>query len=137
MGAAFPGGVAEAWNGTSWAPVTIPGNRTVGPVYTLNGGSCVSSVDCWVAMSASPPQNPLDFGVALGHWNGTQLSAVTLPFDGSLAAISCLRSNVGTWCTGLGQKPGKVKGANAQEAAPMFGGSFTVVSPGGPGKPKS
>jgi hypothetical protein len=137
LGAAFPAGLAESWDGTSWAPVTIPGNRARGPVYTLNGDSCVSSVDCWVAMSPQPPQNPLGFGVALGHWNGTVLSAVTLPFDGSLAAVSCLRSNVGTWCTGLGQKPGTSKAANGQEAAPMFGGRFTVVSPGGPGKAKS
>jgi hypothetical protein len=88
-------------------------------------------------MSPSPPQNPLGFDVALGHWNGTQLSAVTLPFDGSLAAISCLRINVGTWCTGLGQKPGTSKVSNGEEAAPVFGGDFTMVSPGGPGKPKS
>ena len=136
-GAAFPGGVAESWDGTSWAPVTIPGNRTRGPVYTLNGDSCVSSVDCWAAMSVSPPLNPFGFDVALGHWNGSQLSAVTLPFDGSLAAISCLRLNVGTWCTGLGQKPGKSKASNGEEAAPLFAGDFTVVSAMGPGKPKS
>jgi hypothetical protein len=137
MGAAFPGGVAESWNGTSWAPVSVPGNRTRGPVYTLNGDSCVSSVDCWVAMSVSPPLNPFGFDVALGHWNGSQLSAVTLPFDGYLSAVSCLKINVGTWCTGLGQKPGTSKAATGEEAAPMFGGSFTVASPGGAGKPNS
>ncbi len=126
-GAAFPAGVAESWDGTSWAPVTIPAS-TRGPVYTLAGDSCVSSADCWVAMSPSPPQNPLGFHVALGHWNGAQLGAVTLPFDGSLAAISCLRSSAGTWCTTLGQKPGTSKAANGEEAAPMFGGSFTIAS---------
>ena len=118
--------------------MTIPGNRTRGPVYTLNGGSCVSSVDCWVAMSPSPPLNPLGFDVALGYWNGAQLSAVTLPFDGSLAAISCLRTNVGTWCTALGQKPSTSKKVvNGEVAAALFGGGFTITSRGGPGKPNS
>lgn len=81
--------MAEAWRGSSWAPVAAPGgvalrSRASLPAYTLDGPSCLSASDCWVAMSPTPPQATFGSDVALGHWDGTHMSAVTLPFLGAL-----------------------------------------------------
>jgi hypothetical protein len=48
---------------------------------------------------------------------------------GFMAAIGCLDINVGTWCIGLGEAPGK-----KLSSATMAGGDFLVAKGTGVGK---
>jgi hypothetical protein len=132
MGADFPAGAAETWDGSSWSAAS-PTPVADGGALVLNGVSCTSDAGCWVAMSLSGPINPFSYGIPLAHWNGSSFSVSMLKIKGFLAGIACLPENVGTWCVGLGEAPG-AKG----NSAVMAGGDFLITSPGPlRGAPKS
>jgi hypothetical protein len=123
LGADFPGGVAESWNGKSWSAVK-PTPQVDGGNLILNGVSCISGVDCWVAMGFPGILGPLNHDIPIAHWNGSTFRVSTLQTKGFLAGISCLTENVGTWCVGLGEAPAGTNGAA------MTGGVFLIASTG-------
>jgi hypothetical protein len=62
------------WNGTSWAPVTIPGLPAGVFLYAVDA---LSSADVWAAGEASTPEAP---GTTLiVHWDGTAWKRVPSP----------------------------------------------------------
>ena len=133
MGADFPSGEAESWDGSSWSAVKPTPLVDDGGALVLNGVSCTSDANCWVATSLSGPINPFSRDISLAHWNGSSFSVSTLKIKGFLAGVACLPENVGTWCVGLGEAPG-AKG----NSAVMTGGDFLITSPGPVrGAPKS
>ena len=110
IGADFAGGVAETWNGTAWAPLSLPTPASgLGSGYGPTGVSCVSASDCWVSVAPTGPVQPTQYPMALLKWNGSALSAVTLPVHGALDAVACLPNG---FCLGFGEvagtKPGSV-----------------------------
>ena len=122
MGADFPGGVAEKWDGTSWSALKAPLVAADGYANSaaLNGVSCTSPSDCWVAVSYPSILGPQK--IAIAHWDGASFTVSVLPAKGFLAGISCLAENVGIWCTGIGEA---FTGANGSHSA-MTGGYFLV-----------
>jgi hypothetical protein len=121
LGADFPGGVAEQWDGKSWTALK-PTPQLDGDDLTLNGVSCTSGTNCWVAMGFPGILGPLGHDIPLAHWNGSSFSVSTLKFKGFLAGIACLPEKAGTWCVALGEAP---SGATGNGAA-MAGGDFLV-----------
>jgi hypothetical protein len=122
LGADFPGGVAETWDGKSWSALKP----------TPFGVSCTSASNCWVAMGFPGILGPIDHDIPLAHWDGSSFAVSTLKIKGFLAGIACLPENVGTWCVALGEAPGP-----KTNSAVMTGGDF--LTPSGPvkGAPKS
>ena len=88
MGADFPSGEAESWNGESWSAVK-PTPLMDGGALVLNGVSCTSDVGCWVATSLSAPINPFSYGIPLARWKGSSFSVSMLKIKGFLAGIVC------------------------------------------------
>lgn len=131
MGADFPGGVAESWNGTSWSAVKPTPQVDQGNLV-LNGVSCISGDNCWVAMGFPSILGPLGHAIPVAHWNGSSFSVTTLKTKGFLAGISCLPENVGTWCIAIGEAPAGTKGTGAA----MIGGDFLIASGPLRGAPK-
>lgn len=127
-GADFPGGVADTWDGTSWASVKSP-SPPEGGSYILYTDSCLASTDCWVALGFPSILGPLNHNIPLAHWNGSSFTVSTAPTMGFMAAIGCLDINVGTWCIGLGEAAGK-----KLSSATMAGGDFLVAKGTGVGK---
>ena len=125
LGADFPAGVAETWDGKSWSAQTSTPVLD-GVHLILNGVSCTSATDCWVAMGFPSILGPLVHAIPLAHWDGSSFSVSTLKLKGFLAGIACLPENVGTWCVALGEAPGGPRG----NSVVMTGGDFLVTSPG-------
>jgi hypothetical protein len=131
LGADFPGGVAERWNGTSWSAVKPTPQLDQGNLV-LNGVSCTADNDCWVAMGFPSILGPLGHDIPVAHWNGSSFGVTTLGTKGFLAGISCLPENVGTWCIAIGEAPAGTKGTGAA----MIGGHFLITSGPLRGAPK-
>ena len=93
--------LAEGWNGTTWAPQTIP-NPTGATFSFLYGVACPSSTDCEAvgeAYTSSSGQVTL-----AERWNGTKwaLQAIANPTgsdDSSLTGVACSSS---TKCEAVG-----------------------------------
>ena len=125
LGADFPAGVAERWDGKSWTAVGhIP--QVDGGKLILNGVSCTREADCWVAMGFPGIMGPLNHDIPLAHWDGSSFKVSTLNIKGFLAGIACLPENMKTWCVALGEVPA---GDNGNKAA-MTGGDFLIPSTG-------
>ena len=124
LGADFPDGVAERWDGTSWSALK-PTPQLDGANLVLNGISCTSGSNCWVALGFPSIMGPLDHGIPIAHWEGSGFSVSTLSAKGFLAGISCLPEKEATWCIGLGEAP-KATTANG---AVMTGGDFLISGP--------
>jgi hypothetical protein len=121
MGADFPGGVAEHWDGASWSALK-PTPQLDGANLVMNGASCTSAKNCWVALGFPSILGPLNHDIPIAHWDGSHFSVSTLTTKGFLAGISCLPEKGATWCVGLGEGP---KGATAKGAT-MTGGDFSI-----------
>lgn len=118
LGADFPDGVAESWNGKAWKVVKVPG-PAAGGTYLLNNDSCVASDDCWVALGYPSILGPLEHPMPVAHWNGSSFSvSVETGVKGFLAAIACA-PGASTWCVTIGEAPAKSK-AGAKLIASTF-----------------
>ncbi len=112
MGANFPGGVVERWDGSSWGPLALPATSPLKSLANLpDGVACLPSGTCWIAFAYGPPQSPAAAALTLGEWSGGTLTFAP-PISttkGSLDAISCSPSG---WCMTFGE------GAGATAASP-------------------
>lgn len=92
VGAGDPGAIIEHWNGTSWSIVSNPASQ-----YTdLDGVAAISSTDIWAvgAHNTIPFSNPI-----IEHWDGNAWSLFSLPFHGSLSALTAISAN-DVWAVG-------------------------------------
>ncbi len=111
-------GLAERWNGTSWAIQAAPKE---GAPSELDGVSCGSSTSCSAISSAG----------AAEHWNGTAWAVQSVPDPSGakwieLRGVSCSSS---TACTAVGRYEGTSFPAEPQTLAERWNGtSWTVQS---------
>lgn len=108
----------------AWSAIKPTPQADGGPLV-LNGASCTTGTDCWVALGFPSILGPLDHDIPLGLWNGSSFSESTLQVKGFLAGISYLAENGGTWCIALGEAP-TAKADNTT----MIGGDFLIARPG-------
>ncbi len=95
-------GLAESWNGASWAMLPSPTGLT-----TLTGVSCPTSTTC-VAVGAGPNGT----SIASSVWNGSSWTALTIPSPvigpagiPTLAGVSCSSA---TNCIAVGTDTGPI-----------------------------
>jgi hypothetical protein len=109
IGSGPSGGLAETWNGTSWAVQTYPGSN-VSPVSV----SCASASFCLSVNGFSQ----------VDTWNGTSWSAGTSVTGISPAeSVSCLSDS---FCEVVGG------GSNGEDAAEWNGSTWTLQTTAGP-----
>ena len=118
--------LAEAWNGTRWAPLSAkdPGTRYGA---RLSAVSCVSATDCEAVGTVFYPDRPYEIAHALvERWNGTAWRIVgtqtpTLgPHRGtSFSGVSCVAANA---CTAVGGVERAVPSANSTPLAERWNG---------------
>jgi hypothetical protein len=94
------GGLAMAWNGSSWSNVTM---STALYAAALTGVSCATSTSCLAVGTTSPADTQSFLPYAdVGIWGGSSLTAVRDALVGkqsALGAVSCTRAN---WCAAVG-----------------------------------
>jgi len=105
MGADFPGGVAETWDGSTWAAIRALPQSGQGASYLPNGDSCPAVGHCWVALGVPSILGPLSRDAAVAQWDGSSFVVSSSPTKGFFSDIGCLKQDAGNWCMALGETP--------------------------------
>ncbi len=114
--------LAEAWNGTSWAPKTSPDNGT--NTNALYGVACLSTTSCLAAGSYLNSTNVIQ--TLVEGWNGSAWSIKTTPggvLGDGLNAVSC---ESGGFCEAVGSYK---SGSGAQQTLieSWYGGNWAII----------
>lgn len=125
------------WNGTSWAPVTVPG---LPAEVALRAVDALSSSDVWAAGEAGPGTAYAPNSTLIVHWDGTAWTRVASPgpsaLDLTLNSLS-MDSATDGWAVGDVYHPNgntvtpvalHWNGTSWQQAAPDGGFSFSGVA---------